>query len=342
MLKTSSIIILSVLISVSAFAADKTPVSTATLADIAIYPERSAPATVISLNKSTISARITSQVDELPVRVGDIVESGNLLAKLDCSNYHLDSRQSRSRIEAIRSQIELAKHRLERTSKLILKQSVSEEILDERESELAVLNANLKGAMADLEMAKINESRCVVSSPFRALVIERSSAVGEFTNVGTALVKLMDIDELEISAQIFSHDTQQISESSELIFEHSGNRYPVKLRTVIPAINTETRNREVRLLFENSPALPGAAGKLLWRDKRAHIPGEFIVRRNGELGVFSIENNMAHFISIPSAQAGRASPTTLPVDTLLVIEGQFSLKENDNVSVTNSLPDATL
>ncbi len=335
MKKTGYIFILVLSVSTAVLADEKTPVNMATIADVAIYPERSAPATVISLNESTISARITSQVDELPVRVGDIVDAGSLLAKLDCSDYQLASRESRSRIEALKAQIELAKRRLERTKKLILKQSVPEEILDERESALAVLNADIRGAKADLEMTGVNESRCIVTSPFRALIVERSSAVGQFTNVGTALVKIMDIDELELSAQVFSHDTQQINRSNELFFEHSGNRYPVKLRTVIHAINTETRNREVRLLFENKPALPGAAGKLLWRDKRAHIPGEFIVRRNGELGVFSIKNNMAHFISIPHAQAGRASPTTLPVETPLVIEGQFSLKENDDVSVTN-------
>jgi RND family efflux transporter MFP subunit len=323
------------LISTSVFAGEKIKVNTATIADIAIYPERSAPATVISLNESTVSARITSQVDELPVRVGDVVEAGGLLAKLDCSDYQLASRASRSKISAFMAQIELAKHRLERTKKLTLKQSISEEILDERKSELAVLNADIRGARADLDLAKVNESRCIVSSPFRALVIERSSAVGQFTNIGTALVKIMDIEQLELSAQVFNHDSQQITNSDELIFEHSGKRYPVKLRTVIPIINTETRNREVRLLFKNDPALAGAAGKLLWRDKRAHIPGEFIVRRNDKLGVFSIEDNVAHFISIPSAQAGRASPTTLPIDTPLVIEGHFSLKDADNVSVTN-------
>ncbi|MEM6998656.1 MAG: efflux RND transporter periplasmic adaptor subunit [Pseudomonadota bacterium] len=335
MTRVLTILIFILLIPPSVLAEEKINVNMATIADVAIYPERSAPATVISMNESTISARITAEVKELPVRVGDIVESGSTLAKLDCSDYKLASRESNARIAALKAQIELAKRRLERTKTLTLKQSVSEELLDERESALAVLNADIRGARADLEMAKVNESRCIVSSPFRALIVERNSAVGQFTNIGTALVKIMDIEQLELSAQAFSHDTQQISNSDNLVFEHAGKRYPVKLRTVIPAINTETRNREVRLLFESETALPGAAGKLLWRDTRAHIPGEFLVRRNGELGVFSIKDNVAHFISIPSAQAGRASPTTLPIDTPLVIEGHFSLKESDTVSVIN-------
>jgi RND family efflux transporter MFP subunit len=333
--KLSTLFTLASLISTSVLADEIITVNMATIGDVAIYPERSAPATVISLNESTISARIAAQVEELPVRVGDIVETGSLLAKLDCSDYKLASRESRAKIEALKAQIELAKRRVERSKKLTLKQSISEEILDERESELAVLNADIRGAKADLEMASINESRCIVTSPYRALIVERTSAIGQFTNVGTALVKIMDIEQLELSAQAFTQDTQQITDSKELIFEHAGKRYPVELRTVVPAINTETRNREVRLLFKNDPALVGAAGKLIWRDTRAHIPGEFLVRRYGELGVFSIKDDLAHFISIPSAQAGRASPTTLPINTPLVIEGHFSLKEADNVSVTN-------
>jgi RND family efflux transporter MFP subunit len=335
MKQISRLFLLALLVSNHSLANEKITVNMATIADVAIYPERSAPATVVSLNESTISARIAAQVESIPVRVGDIVEAGSTLAKLDCSDYKLASRESRSRIEALNAQIELAKRRLDRTKKLTLKKSVSEELLDERESDLSVLSADIRGAKADLEMASINESRCTVTSPFRALIMERSSAVGQFASIGTALVKIMDIENLELSAQAFTQDTDQISNSNDLVFEHAGKRYPVELRSVLPTINTETRNREVRLLFSEETALPGAAGKLLWRDTRAHIPGEFLVRRNGELGVFSIKDNVAHFISIPAAQAGRASPTTLPIETPLVIEGHFSLKEADSVSVTN-------
>ncbi len=316
-------------------AQDKITVNTANIADVAIYPVRSAPATTISLNDSTISARIAAQVDELPIRVGDIVEKDSVLAKLDCSDYKLASSESKARLDGLKAQIELAKRRLERTKKLTLKKSVSEEILDERESDLAILNTDYRAAMSKVRMAKLNESRCIVKSPFRALINERSSAVGQYANTGTALVKIMDIEQLEISAQVFNRDSEQISLSDELFFEHAGTRYPVSLRTVIPAINSETRNREVRLLFTNDPALPGAAGKLIWRDKRAHIPGEYLVRRDNVLGVFTIENEIARFMPVPSAETGRASPTSLSIEMPIVVEGHFSLKEGDAVTVEN-------
>lgn len=323
------------LIPVVVFAQDKIKVSTANIADIAIYPERSAPAKIVSLNDSTVSARIAAQVDELPIRVGDIVEKDSVLARLDCVDYKLATRESNAKLDGLMAQIKLAERRLERTKKLTLKKSVSEEILDERESDLAVLNTEHRAAVAQDRMARLNESRCIVKSPFRALINERVSAVGEYANTGTALIKIIDIEQLEISAQVFSRDTEQIRLADELFFEHADIRYPISLRTIVPAINTETRNREVRLLFINGPALPGAAGKLIWRDKRAHVPGEYLVRRDGKLGVFSIKNDVAQFMPIPSAETGRASPTTLPLETPIVIEGQFSLKKNDAVTVAN-------
>jgi RND family efflux transporter MFP subunit len=316
-------------------AADKVTVKTARVSEVAIYPERSAPAAVVSLNESTISARIAARVDELSVRVGDIVEKGSDLAKLDCSDYELAYRETVAREEALLTRRDYAKRRMERTRQLIEKQSIAEEILDERESDYAVLGSELKGIEAEIKMKKLDQSRCTVTSPFRALVIERASAVGEFVNVGTALVKIMDIDNTEISAQVLSRDAIQLQQASTLFFEHNGVRYPVELRSILGAINAETRNREGRLIFTDTHALPGATGKLVWRDKRAHIPGNLLVRRNGKLGVFTVEKNIARFNSIPGAQAGRASSTTLADDVRVVTEGHYSLTEAVPVDIVN-------
>jgi RND family efflux transporter MFP subunit len=334
-MKTITLLLISIFMIPHVIAAEKTPVKTAKLSDVAIYPERSAPASIVSLNESVISSQLAVRVDALSVRVGDIVEKGGVLAQLDCTDYVLSRRESTARLQALETKQDLAKRRLERTRQLTLKQSVAEEILDERESDYAVLGAELRGIKAEIEIKKTDESRCTVLSPFRALVIERTSSVGEFVNVGTALVKIMDIDMIEISAQVSSRDTEQVSHASELYFEHDGIRYPVKLRAIVQAINAETRNREVRLSFNDSHALPGASGKLFWRDERAHIPGELLVRRNGELGVFTVIGNVAKFNSMPTAQAGRASVTSLASDARVVIEGHFSLKEAVPVDIVN-------
>ena len=54
-------------------AADKITVKAAKVSEVAIYPQHSAPASIISLNESVISAQIAARVDALSVRVGDII-----------------------------------------------------------------------------------------------------------------------------------------------------------------------------------------------------------------------------------------------------------------------------
>ncbi len=334
-MKKFTLLLISIFVTAPVIAEEKVTVKTVRVSEVAIYPERSAPATVVSLNESIISARIAARVDELTVRVGDIVEKGGNLAKLDCSDYELAYHESVARQEALQTRRDYAKRRMERTRQLIEKQSIAEEILDQRESDHAVLGSELNGIQAEIKMKKLDLSRCTVTSPFRALVIERESAVGEFVNIGTALVKIMDLDNTEISAQVLSRDATQLNQASTLFFEHNGVRYPVELRSILGAINAETRNREGRLIFTETQALPGATGKLVWRDKRAHIPGDLLVRRNGELGVFTIEKNIARFNSIPGAQAGRASSTTLAGDVRVVTEGHYSLTEAAPVDIVN-------
>ena len=306
-------------------------VSTARLADIALYPERSAPATVVSLNRSVISARISARVESLPVRVGEVVAQGQLLAELDCRDYALATEEAEARLDTLKARIGLAERQLERTRALKLRQSAAEELLDEREAALAVLVGERRAARAGLERARLQRARCRVKSPFRALISRRLGAVGQTTAGGTALLEIIDLGRLELSAQVFNLDAGQIQDADALYFEHAARRYPLRLSRVSPAIDSATRNREARLLFVSDPALPGAAGKLIWRDPRPHIPAEYLVRRGGALGVFAVENGAARFIALPAARSGRASPTTLAPTTRIVVTGQFALRQGERV-----------
>ena len=145
----------------------------------------------------------------------------------------------------------------------------------------------------------------------------------------------MDIEQLEISAQVPNRDIEQVEQAEEIYFEDTAKRYAVKLRTVTPAVNTRTRNREVRLLFSNAPALPGAAGKLIWRDRQPHISAKLLVRRNNDFGIFINNSGKARFHIIPGAQQGRTTPIDLLPDTVIVTEGHYRLEDGQPVILYN-------
>ena len=309
------------------------PVKASRLADIAIYPGKFAPATVVSLNNTAVSTQVGARIDEISARVADIVEPGSILARLDCRDFELARKQVEAKIASLKARIELAQRRLTRTETLVDKQTVSEELLDEREADLAVLRADYQGASAQLDVSRLDISRCTIVSPFKAVITARTGSVGEFAQTGTKLFEIVDIEQLEISAQVPATDIGQVETVKDLYFEDSTGRYDVELRALAPTVNTQTRNREARLLFSNKMALPGAAGKLAWQDHRPHISARLLVRRQDSLGVFIIARGTARFHALPGAQQGRAAPTTLPMDTQVVTEGQFGLQDGGAIEV---------
>ena len=324
-----------VLLPLVAGAQNTVAVKTARIKDVAIYLWNSAPATVVSLNDTSVPAQIKARIDEISVKVGEVVETGTVLVRLDCTDYRIAEQQAEADIGALEARILLAERRLERTRKLERQQTASEELLDQREADLAVLQAQLRGALAQLENAKIKVSRCTIRSPYRAVVTARLAAVGEFADLGTRLLEIKDLEQLEISAQVPTLDTGAVEQAGEIYFEDTARRYPVTLRTVTPAVNTQTRNREVRLLFSNEPALPGAAGKLVWRDNQPHVSAKLLVRRGNDFGIFINNTGKARFHVIPGAQQGRTTPVDLPLDTVVITEGQYRLENGQPIILYN-------
>ncbi|MCC7410042.1 MAG: efflux RND transporter periplasmic adaptor subunit [Gammaproteobacteria bacterium] len=311
---------------VPALAGDEV-VRTATLAEIGYRPQRLAPATVVSLNETTVSAQIAARVETIDVRVGDVVAAGDVIARLDCRDARLASGEAEAHIGALDARIELARRQLDRAERLTRSQTVAEEILDTRAAELDALRADRRAAVATLDIRRLATSRCEVRSPFRALVLERVAAVGQYATVGTGLVRALDLDTIEISAQVPVDDTRSLAASTAPAFEFDSRRFPLRLRTVLPAVLTATRTQEVRLELSADEALPGAAGKLVWTDARLHVPADVVVRRGARLGVFVVDAGRARFVAVTGAEAGRPTALDLPADTVLVVEGQHAMED---------------
>jgi hypothetical protein len=156
--------------------------------------------------------------------------------------------------------------------------------------------------------------------------------VGELASPGTPIVQLWDTSRLQLSVQLQADDADLLAQAKP-IFVSKGREYAVKLLRVSPAMNLATRTREARFSFtRNTPAL-GSNGVLRWRDPRAFVPTDYLVKRNNRLGVFVVSNQRARFVHLPSAQEGRpASAIVLPADAALVTDGRFTLQ--DGMAVT--------
>jgi len=304
-----------------------------TLENLAVFVQYKAPAVVIALNNSKINAEVNAKIVDIPVYVGQVVQKNAIITRLNCRDYELTKRQKKTVAKSLVAKVDFAKYQLQRAAKLSQQQAVAEELLKQRETDLLVLQAQQEGNEVLLKQAQYNVRKCIVRAPFKAAVMERLGQVGELASAGTPLVRLLDIENIEVSAKLQAHQIASLEKIEAPRFVSRKNEYSLKLRAITPSIETRERTQDVRLTFRDKRALPGEAGELIWSINKPHIPADFLVRRHGKIGVFIVNSDIVKFLPIDGAVEGRPAPTVLANDQLIVTKGRFRLHDGDKVII---------
>lgn len=312
----------------SAVAPAAVPVRTVALGSVLETPVHSAPASVVARNSPQVAAEISARVMEIPVRVGDRVRPGDLLARLDCRRYESLLAAARAAQSRAETRYRLAQRQLNRARDLKKNNSISEELLDQRRTELGTSEADVRSAAEQAEQAALDVEHCSVRSPLAAVVSERLVSVGSHVTPGVSLLGLIETDRPEVSVELRQDQLTGFETTTARRFEFDGRSLPLEVRAILPAADTVTRTREARLDFTAESALPGTAGRVVWPGVAARIPADYLVRREGQLGIFVLDGELARFVTIPGAEEGRSAPApALAPDTRLITEGRQRLSD---------------
>ncbi len=314
--------------------ADPVRVRAQPLAALEVPIQYSAPAIVVSLNETQISAELAARVVDITVLEGDIVPHGATLVRLDCRDYDLALTRAQGDLRALLARERLAHQQLERAKTLARSKNISEEILDQRRTELEAVSAEVAAQRATVTGAETQVSRCAIVSPYRAAVTDKLSGLGDLARVGTPLLKIVDLEAVEADARIVPSEVESLVQalSPEFVFE--GTRFPVRLRKVAPVIDA-SHTQQARLVFTDSRPPVGGAGRLSWRGSRPGVRPDLLVQRGDRLGVFVVTEGVARFVPIPGALEGRPAATNLAKDTLIVTDGRQRLRDGEAVIVAD-------
>jgi len=162
--------------------------------------------------RSLVAASEAGLVLELSADAGAVVRAGEVLARLDGSRLELSLSTLRAQrasadveVEQRREEAAQAQRNLETTRELVEKKTVGEKrlvdatsarnvariVLAQAESQLQVLAAQ----QAELEQ-RIQDTQ--IRAPFNGVVINKQTEVGEWLDVGEALVEMVSVSELEV------------------------------------------------------------------------------------------------------------------------------------------------
>ncbi|MBF0294511.1 MAG: efflux RND transporter periplasmic adaptor subunit [Magnetococcales bacterium] len=319
----------------AALAGEPPQVTTRPVSQLLIHPREEAPAETLALQDGLLTTQVTGSVLELPVRVGDNVQAGAPLVRLDPWAYRLAARRAAAELEALQAQRDDALRQTQRLERLQRANHAAEETLERKQAEVKTLEARIHGAQASLEEARTQMEKCLITAPFAGVVVQRPARIGATATPGTPLIQLVDTDDLELSARIDAVRADGLGKAADMAFAHAGRRYPVTLRAVVPYADPVSRTLDARLRFTQEKPVPGSTGRLLWQDARPHLPPWTFVTRSNETGVFLLRQGKAFFHPIPGAMEGHPAPADdLDPAEEIILDGREGLSHDAGVRTT--------
>lgn len=324
----------------AALAQPPVPVTVRSAAEVHVHPARDAAASALARNESKLGAEIAARIAAIPVAVGQNVAKGAVVVQLDDADAKLAVQQAQAALNAARARLALTEQQLARARDLHAQQFISADALAARETEAAVVRAEVTTAEAAFAAAERTLAKTVVRAPFAGVVRARTGQVGEIAQPGIPLVELVDAAPPEVSAAIPVVDAPGFLAQRNFEFEAHGRVHPLRLLRLSPVVSATTRTREARLAFVKDAPPPGTEGRLRWNDSRPHLPAELIVQRTtggrSSFGVFVVNADRAKFVPIPGAQAGRPALSPLPADAKVVVSGQAGLQDGAMVQTASA------
>lgn len=149
---------------------------------------RSFPGRVDASQRAELAFRVSGQLQEVRVKEGDLVEKGQVLARLDPADYQLV-------LEDRQAKFDNSSSNFKRASELVADGNISRLDFDRMEAEYRSATAALSQAEKDMEYT-------VLGSPFRGRIAQRAVENFEEVVAKQTVIWLQNIDQLDIAINL--------------------------------------------------------------------------------------------------------------------------------------------
>lgn len=231
---------------------------------------------LVAKHVGKVSSEITGErairVQELPVREGDRVKKGDVLARLSTQQLTADRTVALSLLEEAEATVGVAESDLvgaklvfNRQAGLIKSDAFrradyedAEVALHAAESELSRAQANVKRRKAEIQRIDLEISLANIVAPYDGIVVKVLTNIGaSVTQADPHILELLDSTRAEIELEVPLNKLSRFQVGRELSYElENGEKYPARVRTILPKFRNKKNAKLVRLELQSGDVPP--------------------------------------------------------------------------------------
>jgi len=266
----------------------------------------------------SVVPKTAGRLQEIAVKLGDRVNRGQRIAKIEDEEILEQVRQAEAAFEVAKATIRqreadllLAKTNAERSRNLFQRQLLPQQTLDDAEAKFQSAQAALDLARAQntqsqsrLDELRITLQNTIITSPVNGFVSRRTADPGAFVSANAPVVEVVDITRVRMVANIIEKDLKQIAVGDMARVEvdaFPGEDFMGRIARVSPVLDPSTRTAPLEVEISNpqyrlKPGMYARVGIITESHPNALVvPTNAVVDVNGTRGVYLSVNNVAAF-----------------------------------------------
>ncbi len=290
---------------------------------------------VVPQRRATLSAQVPGRVVYLKAEEGERVKAGDIVARLDDSNYAAVLKQALAQQRLAKVALEDAAPIYQRYQRLQGQNAISVDAFENQRAAYDAAQATVAVTDAAVEMARTNQAFTVVRAPFDGVVTQKLAQIGDVlapTAAGggdtkTGIATIVDMTSLEVEVDVSENYIDRVRPgqgATVTLNAYPDWQIPASVITVIPTADQSKGTVKVRIAIntKDSRVLPqmGARVTFLTGPQTAAAPS---------------------VITLPLAAVSGSGPTgtvfVVQNDTVQARQVKLGLRTSDNVTVLSGI-----
>lgn len=171
-------------------------ISIATVETARLEIREQAIGTLEGIMDPTVAAEVPARVLRILARPGQVVKKGEVIALLDAQDYTLQQHEAESEVARLEALLLNQQRNVERNQKLVEKNFISQNALDDLETQQIALKRQLEGARSRLATITHNGNKTRLLSPIDGKVEKQIVSPGDYVKVGDPILQIISNQKL--------------------------------------------------------------------------------------------------------------------------------------------------